>query len=438
MGPSEFARIYHRKNYQSPNSGGVSPGFLTPPSPYEGRRDSNASCQSSMASFGSFTFSIATPTFGHSPLNENFVSLPFEMPEHSLSHQAQQKEVITQETLNEWAMVASTEHSLTQSLPFHPQSMVSTTSDFGSLLQAHSSEYPQINGLPWGNASNIAWSDSRQNGFPFDGRLPEQCTIWSDEMLQPQSMFGETMTPSASLLIEDSYVHVSSDPYDSSTSFENVDISFPQSPQEVSFKREDSVLVKQEPNLDEINMRPRRSIHVSRTGAKSIVKESGILKKKKKRSKGSKARDYRIYHGGNLIDVTTEVERAGPDHPWQPIERTTRSECQCIWKDGNGVQCPKIFKRQEHMKRHYRTHDGDAEHSCLLCMRKFGRNDNCQDHYYTHVKKPGKKGGRNDKYALRVVEERVICSEKGPKLIEKLRAKWRIDFGELPEDCIPM
>jgi hypothetical protein len=398
-----------------------------------------------MVSFGSFTsnFSIpATPTFVHSPLNESFVSLPLEMPGYGLSHQPQQKEAIKQETLDEWTMVPLIEHPSTQSLPFYPQSMLPTAGDFDSLPHAQSSEDHHLNGVPWGNDSNIAWSDSHQNGSSFDGRLPEQCSVWSNDMLQPQSMFGQTMTPSASLLIDDSYIHMSSDLYDSSTSFENVGLSLPQSPQEVSFKREDSVLVKQEPNLDEIDMRPKRSIHVSRTGAKSIVKEGGIPKKKKKKSKTSKTRDNRIYHSGNLIDVTTEVERAGPYHPWQPIERVTRSECQCIWKDENGVQCPKIFKRQEHMKRHYRTHDGDAEHSCLLCMRNFGRNDNCLDHYYTHVKKPGKKDGRNNKYALREVEEMLICSEKGPKfiekLIEKLRAKWRFQFGDLPVDCIPM
>jgi hypothetical protein len=441
MGASDFSCAKSRKNYQASHSGGYSPGFLTPPSPYEGRRDSNASSQASMSSFASYSsdFSIpATPTYGPSPLGGSFVDIMSEIPMNGLLTHPLQKGLAPGEGFDDWTMVQSTEQSAPHSSPFHPQSMLPTTGDFGSLLQAQSGEHHHLNGSSWGNDTTLSWSDARQTVFPFDGRLPEQCTLWSNEMLQPQSMFGQTMTPSASLLLNDNYVQVSSDPYDSSTSFDNAGLSFPQSPQEVCFKREDSVLVKQEPGLDEMDLRPRRSIHVSRTGAKSIVKEGGIPKKKKKKSKASKARDYLIYHSGHLIDVRTEVERAGPDHPWQPIERATRSECQCTWEDENGVRCPKIFKRQEHMKRHHRTHDGDAEHSCLLCMKKFGRNDNCQDHYYTHVKKPGKKEGRNEKYPLREVEEMVVCSEKGPKLVEKLRAKWRTDYGDLPADCIPM
>ncbi|KAF2715783.1 hypothetical protein K504DRAFT_365482 [Pleomassaria siparia CBS 279.74] len=122
---------------------------------------------------------------------------------------------------------------------------------------------------------------------------------------------------------------------------------------------------------------------------------------------------------------------------WQQIGRVEKSGFRCDWVDTeSGLRCKKLFKRQEHMKRHNRTHVENREHSCMICSKLFNRNDNCRDHYYTHVKKPGKKDGQNKKMPLREVEQRIACTDKGQQLIEKLRGKWIREFRELPVDCL--
>lgn len=445
MGSSDYARANSKNKYQTSHSGGLSPGFLTPPSPYEGRRDSNASSQSSMSSFTSYTsdYSIpATPTYGPSPLGESFVDImSYDMPLHGLPLHPGQKRLATGEHLNEWSMVHQTEQAAAHSMSFHPQSVLPTAGEFGSILQAQLGDHHSLNGPSWDNDSTMAWPGERHMGFSIDNRLAElaeHCDLWSNEMQQPQAMFVQTMIPSDVMLVDDDFVHVHSDPYDSANSLDNVGPSFPQSPQEVCFKREDSFSVKQEPGLDEGEGRPKRSMYVLPTGAKSVQKErrSGCVpKKKKKKSKSPKQRDFVAYG----IEVTTRVEMDPRTGEYRQIERAEVSRCPCPWEEADGSVCGKLFKRQEHMKRHLVTHKEVKPHSCLICAKLFGRNDNCQDHYYTHVKKPGKKDGRNDKYTLREVEEFVACSEKGgPKLVEKLRQKWRKDFKDLPADCLCM
>ena len=46
--------------------------------------------------------------------------------------------------------------------------------------------------------------------------------------------------------------------------------------------------------------------------------------------------------------------------------------------------CQRLFKRMEHMKRHYRTHTMEKPFECEVCQRRFSRADNLAQHVRTH------------------------------------------------------
>lgn len=72
-----------------------------------------------------------------------------------------------------------------------------------------------------------------------------------------------------------------------------------------------------------------------------------------------------------------------------------------------------------------KTHSGRKDFVCQLCLTQFNRNDNCWEHYWTHVHRPGKKNGRNKKHSLK----RVLTYIIDPKHTEKLLNKWQKEVG---------
>jgi len=52
--------------------------------------------------------------------------------------------------------------------------------------------------------------------------------------------------------------------------------------------------------------------------------------------------------------------------------------------------CSARFKRQEHLRRHERTHTDERPFGCNVCGRKFSRTDNLRMHRKTHMKKTGR------------------------------------------------
>lgn len=47
-------------------------------------------------------------------------------------------------------------------------------------------------------------------------------------------------------------------------------------------------------------------------------------------------------------------------------------------------QCARVFKRLEHLKRHFRTHTLERPYSCSMCGKHFSRTDNLAQHKKTH------------------------------------------------------
>jgi hypothetical protein len=85
----------------------------------------------------------------------------------------------------------------------------------------------------------------------------------------------------------------------------------------------------------------------------------------------------------------------------------------------NGQQCSARSSRPEHLRRHMAIHTGHRSFFCKICFRTFGRRDNCHDHYWTHVSRPGRYG-RNWKYPLEVVERIVGEAHLAGKLRQKM------------------
>lgn len=46
--------------------------------------------------------------------------------------------------------------------------------------------------------------------------------------------------------------------------------------------------------------------------------------------------------------------------------------------------CGRLFKRMEHLKRHFRTHTMEKPYMCTVCQRRFSRSDNLNQHLRTH------------------------------------------------------
>lgn len=107
--------------------------------------------------------------------------------------------------------------------------------------------------------------------------------------------------------------------------------------------------------------------------------------------------------------------------------------------------CRGRFKRQEHLKRHMKSHSREKPHVCWVpgCQRAFSRSDNLNAHY---TKTHSKRGGRNRYVATLDVSSPDYDPEfrgqltsdgrpiYGSKLEEPVEREFSVDFWDEPVD----
>ena len=94
--------------------------------------------------------------------------------------------------------------------------------------------------------------------------------------------------------------------------------------------------------------------------------------------------------------------------------------------------CKGRFKRQEHLKRHMKSHSKEKPHVCWVpgCHRAFSRSDNLNAHY---TKTHSKRGGRN-RYVATLDE---TSQDYDPDFRGQLTPDGRPIYGSTLEDSIP-
>lgn len=91
--------------------------------------------------------------------------------------------------------------------------------------------------------------------------------------------------------------------------------------------------------------------------------------------------------GGSENAMTTSSDEASTPAASQPVSRRGRK--QSLTEDPSKTfvctLCPRRFRRQEHLKRHYRSlHTQEKPFECTDCGKKFSRSDNLSQHQRTH------------------------------------------------------
>jgi hypothetical protein len=279
----------------------------------------------------------------------------------------------------------------------------------------------QISSLPVSCATSFS-SGSYGN---YHGQLHDETDhvqtgegIWSYQYALANMISAPTMAPNEALL-GGAYVQIDTANHDTDmSSYDDVDVPLARSPQDVIVKTED-------PETSSDERRIRRSIWVSSTGGKSVKKEeqSGIVKKKSRKPRSKAIPRLRDEHFEIWMD--DDVEQIPGTKKWRRNGGNASGKPQICKIEVGGIPCNRKFQRQEHLHRHEKTHSGRKDYVCQLCQTQFNRNDNCWEHYWTHVHRPGKKNGRNKKHSL----QRVLSFIQDSKHIEKLHNKWRKEVG---------
>ncbi|KAF2194777.1 hypothetical protein K469DRAFT_686738 [Zopfia rhizophila CBS 207.26] len=456
-----YRQLDSKDGFQAPQSGALSSGFLTPASSAsEGRRDSIASSQSSFSYCQSFTsdysihtdYSIPiTPNSGRSLLVDNsYIDLMAyesrqgvtEKAFHGLPLSLSSKTPILGDSYETWVMVSRPEEpSSSQTMPFSQHDVLPAAADFSLALRAVVDQRPSQEqvmnttaGQGWEILPAKQWPEMHRQQQLMQ-QLPldlgnEMRDGWNTDVVpsleRSHGMFLETVMPSDAILKgQDEYMYMS-DGFEDMSTYANPSASFPPSPQEVCFKREESTAIKGEPGTGESDETMTRSIYVSPTGGKGVKKERRSRGVPKKRSKILRHRPEILDppEGKWYIELEGGIRRDERTGKWIGSHRQKKYVCGEIV---GGRECRNRFARPEHLKRHKETHTGDRKFWCKICQKLFNRNDNCQEHYWTHVERPGKKTGRNKKMSLREVEK--IAGDV--KVIEKMRHKWAMEFEQL-------
>jgi hypothetical protein len=446
-------------------------GFLTPPVPYESRRDSIASSQSYYSSFTASDYSMQseysmpqTPVNLRSPLSDHdYVDAgAYAIGQDLLSNNIDglplanhQKDPMGQDALYEpWVMVQqpTVQHSNFCS-PFTYPHVVSLTVDSGMSLQSYGTAHG-LNSLlcesSWTTIGSHPDSDpschNRQSlSREMISDFSDVGDIVKNNFRQPRTRHMGTIVP-ANATFDMCQVGYGPEPsrLNESAAQDHLELSFPTSPQEVSFKREDSVFVKEEVGVARSNHNLKGRTCTTSTKAKTLGKNrcrnGGVSKQKSKPSKarGQSKKDLRdiIADGrGGFEDVYGNpiAKVAGV---WQRVGGHTTAKHRCGFKNpDDGSICTKPFKRTEHLKRHQRTHLGEVVATCMVpkCNKPFDRSDNCYAHYFTHLRGGVQKHARNPRFSFRKVL-RYLARSGDLKMYDRFRNKnIRLFDEEEPE-----
>jgi hypothetical protein len=399
----------------------ASSGLLMPPSSWniDARRNSTASTLSSLGP--------ATPVYGRNPFSDsNYVGVTAIDECHDESMDALAMGFAFKApgsgsaSFESWSDLA---HSNTLDQPL-PLSMHGSFGSHQSLAQAHMATFSGVDS----SGPSCATSFASLPYTSFHGHVQGQDnvnhgeslqTLWPYQYTVEHMIAAPTMAPSESLLGGE-YICVDTRDQDADLgAYDDADVPLGPSPQDVVLKCEDSEMSEDERQV-------RRSIHVSPTGGKTVSREqrARVSRKVSKRSGSKRFPVVRVGAINLELENLHDVEQHPQTKRWQRKGKSTSGGPHYCGMVENGKPCGKKFRRQEHLGRHQRTHSGNKPFGCQICPKLFNRNDNCWEHYWTHVHRPGKKQGRNKKFSLR----RVLTYISDPKHIEKLMTKW---FNEL-------
>jgi C2H2 transcription facotor len=96
------------------------------------------------------------------------------------------------------------------------------------------------------------------------------------------------------------------------------------------------------------------------------------------------------HHSGQNSNADNAVSSGSDENGSTPVATTSRrGRKQSLTEDPSKTfvctLCSRRFRRQEHLKRHYRSlHTGDKPFECTDCGKKFSRSDNLSQHQRTH------------------------------------------------------
>jgi DNA-directed RNA polymerase subunit RPC12/RpoP len=96
------------------------------------------------------------------------------------------------------------------------------------------------------------------------------------------------------------------------------------------------------------------------------------------------------HHSGQTSNADNAVSSGSDENGSTPVATTSRrGRKQSLTEDPSKTfvctLCSRRFRRQEHLKRHYRSlHTGDKPFECTDCGKKFSRSDNLSQHQRTH------------------------------------------------------
>lgn len=305
------------------------------------------------------------------------------------------------------------------------------------VIGSSSMTYPEQD-LPYASYGThpLSFSSSMQwdwGGLPSETIFP--CMEASSATIMPFDSMIE--------VDERSYIPIQPDAFgDGLSSYDGCSSPIPNPRREVypDTKTEPFHQMKEEPEEDAYEEKFSRSIDVSPTGGKGVKKErrgSGVPKKKSRTSK-HKVGYLRLKEGPLQVKIDSNF---GVDINGNYYSTNELSSKKLVCNIDN---CDMGFQRPEHLKRHRDIHFGIQNFHCVMCVRDFQRNDNCKDHYLTHLQIPGRKAKKNARWSLEELEQRVqratkfpdpdnprpatISTEEAAKIIEKLRSRWEKEF----------